>query len=153
MPKDKAREHIDQVLEKCGWKVQNHKSADLQAERGVALRNFPLSSGHGFVDYLLYIDGKAAGIIEAKKEGSPLVGVEAQAAKYGKGLPSVLPAYVRPFPFLYQSTGVETRFTNRLDPEPRSQQVFSFHRPGTLAEWLEGQASRRMTASATMWRL
>ena len=26
-----------------------------------------------------------------------------------------------PLPFLYESTGVETRFTNRLDPEPRSR--------------------------------
>ncbi|MGO9307366.1 MAG: DEAD/DEAH box helicase family protein [Candidatus Korobacteraceae bacterium] len=39
-------------------------------------------------------------------------------------------------PFLYQSTGVETRFTSLLDPEARSRQVFAFHRPETLAQWL-----------------
>jgi type I restriction enzyme R subunit len=137
-PEDKAREHIDQALEQSGWKVQDTKSANLQAGRGIALRNFPLASGHGFADYLLYIDGKAAGVIEAKKEGVTLTGVEVQAAKYSEGLPAALPAYLRPLPFLYQSTGVETRFTNGLDPEPRSRQVFSFHRPDTLAEWLEG---------------
>ena len=132
-PEDKAREHIDQALEQAGWRVQDYKSANLHAGRGVVLRNFPLVSGHGFADYLLYIDGKAAGVIEAKKEGFPLVGVEVQAEKYSKGLPADLPAHIRPLPFLYQSTGVETRFTNGLDPQPRSRPVFSFHRPETLA--------------------
>jgi type I restriction enzyme, R subunit len=139
-PEDKAREKIDQALEKAGWKVEDTKLAHVSGARGVALRNFPLASGHGFADYLLYIDGKAAGVIEAKKEGFPLTGVEIQAEKYSKGLPSSLPAHRRPLPFLYQSTGVETRFTNGLDPEPRSRHVFSFHRPGTLASWLPERA-------------
>ena len=132
-PEDHAREHIDQALGQAGWRVQDYKSANLHAGRGVVLRNFPLASGHGFADYLLYLDGKAAGVIEAKKEGFPLVGVEVQAEKYSKGLPTDLPAHIRPLPFLYQSTGVETRFTNGLDPQPRSRPVFSFHRPETLA--------------------
>ena len=132
-PEDQAREHIDQALEQAGWRVQDYKGANLHAGRGVVLRNFPLASGHGFADYLLYLDGKAAGVIEAKKEGFPLVGVEVQAEKYSKGLPTDLPAHIRPLPFLYQSTGVETRFTNGLDPQPRSRPVFSFHRPETLA--------------------
>jgi len=131
-PEDKAREKIDSALEKAGWKVQDTKAANLGAGRGVALRNFPLGS-FGFADYLLYVDGKAAGIIEAKREGVTLIGVEVQAEKYSKGLPSDLPAYIRPLPFLYQSTGGETRFTNGLDPQPRSRPVFSFHRPDTLA--------------------
>ena len=59
--------------------------------------------------------------------------------KYGAGLPDNLPAYVRPLPILYESTGVETRFTNRLDPQPRSRNVFSFHTPEALAEWLGAQ--------------
>ena len=107
-PEDLAREHIDQALEQAGWRVQDYKSANLHAGRGVVLRNFPLVSGHGFADYLLYVDGKAAGIIEAKKEGVTLIGVEVQAEKYSKGLLTDLPAYIRPLPFLYQSTGVET---------------------------------------------
>ncbi len=102
----------------------------------MVLRNFPLTSGYGFADYLLYVDGKAAGVIEAKREGVTLTGVEIQAERYSKGLPQDLPAITRPLPFLYQSTGVETRFTNGLDPQPRSRRVFSFHRPGALASWL-----------------
>ena len=74
-----------------------------------------LKSGHGAADYLLYGDQKAAGVIEAKPEGSTLTGVEVQSEKYSTGLPDNLPAHQRPLPFLYESTGAETQFTNRLD--------------------------------------
>ncbi len=77
-PEDHAREHIDQALEKAGWRVQDYKSANLHAGSGVVLRNFPLVSGHGFAGYLLYVDGRSAGVVEAKKEGFPLVGVEVE---------------------------------------------------------------------------
>ena len=106
-PEDKAREKIDQALQQAGWLIQDIREVNLHVGRGVAIRNFPLVSGHGFADYLLYIDGKAAGVVEAKKEGFPLVGVEVQAVKYSEGLPSTLPAYIHPLPFLYQSTGIE----------------------------------------------
>jgi type I restriction enzyme R subunit len=109
----------------------------VHAARGVALREFPLRRGHGFADYLLYVAGQAVGVAEAKREGSSLTGVEVQAARYSDGLPAPVPARVRPLPFLYLSTGTETRFTNGLDPEPRSRGAFSFHRPETLAAWLD----------------
>jgi type I restriction enzyme R subunit len=135
-PEDKARQKIDEMLINGGWVVQDYRQAQIHAGRGVVLRNFPLTSGHGFADYLLYVDGKAAGIVEAKKEGFTLTGVEVQSEKYSKGLPQDLPVTRRPLPFLYQSTGVETRFTNGLDPQPRSRPVFSFHRPETLAAFI-----------------
>src|SRR2546426_12088089 len=100
-PEDKAREKIDVALDKAGWKVQDYKDADLSAGRGAALRNFPLPSGFGFADYLLYVDGKAAGVVEAKKEGSKLTGAEDQSARYSNGLPHQRRAHIRPHPFLY----------------------------------------------------
>ena len=124
------------MLEQAGWAVQDASSINLYARNGVAVREFSLKPGHGGADYLLYVDGKAAGVVEAKPEGHSLTGVEIQSEKYGTGLPDNLPAHRRPLPFLYESTGVETRFTNGLDPQPRSRGVFSFHTPGTLAEWL-----------------
>ena len=135
-PEQQARVNIDRLLEQAGWAVQNRDAVNLYASKGVAVREFPLKTGHGTADYLLYVDAKAAGVIEAKPEGTTLTGVEVQFEKYGEGLPDNLPAYLRPLPFLYESTGVETQFTNRLDPEPRSRLVFSFYRPETLAEWL-----------------
>ncbi len=132
-----ARAQIDSLLKAAGWHVCDPKDANIAGHRGVAIREFPLKAGHGFADYLLYIDGRAAGVIEAKKQGVTLSGVEIQSDKYTQGLPDGLPAWRHPLPFAYQSTGTETRFTNGLDPEPRARNVFAFHRPETLAEWLE----------------
>jgi type I restriction enzyme R subunit len=135
-PEQQAREEIDRLLRAAGWAVQDVSAVDLHAARGVAIREFPLDAGHGTADYLLYLDGKAAGVVEAKKQGATLTGVEAQSARYAQGLPATLPAWRRPLPFLYESTGLETHFTNGLDPEPRARNAFAFHRPEMLAEWL-----------------
>ena len=148
-PEQEARVNIDRLLEQAGWSVQNADSINLYASSGVAVREFPLKSGHGTADYLLYVNQKAAGVVEAKPEGATLTGVEVQSEKYSTGLPDNLPAHQRPLPFLYGSTGAETQFTNRLDPEPRSRLVFSFHTPGTLAKWIgvsetPGTDTRRM---------
>ena len=132
-----AREKIDQLLTQAGWFVQDVKDTNIFAGKGVAIREFPLKQGHGFADYLLYVDGRAAGVIEAKKTGTTLTGVETQSDKYTKGLPDGLPAWSRPLPFCYESTGDETRFTNNLDPEPRSRQVFAFHKPDYIFEEAE----------------
>jgi type I restriction enzyme R subunit len=135
-PEQQAREEIDRLLTQAGWRVADLAEANIHASRGVALREFPLESGFGFADYLLYVDGKAAGVIEAKKAGTTLIGVESQSSRYGSGLPASLPAWRRPLPFLYESTGVETHFTNGLDPEPRARPTFAFHRPELLADCL-----------------
>src|SRR5258706_10786432 len=140
-PEEQARKNIDLMLTASGWTVSDQKDADISAHRGVAIRNFTLKPGHGFADYLLYVDGKAAGVIEAKKEGVTLTGVETQSERYTKGLPDRLPAWRKPLPFAYESTGVETRFTNGLDPSPRSRRVFAFHKPQTLAQLMENGAS------------
>ena len=139
-PENKAREEIDRLLTASGWAVQDVGALDLGAGRGVAVREFPLRKGHGTADYLLYVDRKAVGVVEAKKEGETLTGVEVQTEKYSTGLPETLKPPVRPLPFLYQSTGVETRFTNALDPEPVSRDLFAFHRPETLGGMLTPQS-------------
>ena len=146
-PEERARVNIDRLLAQAGWAVQDVAALNVPAARGVAVREFPLRPSHGTADYLLYVDGRAAGVVEAKLEGYTLTGVETQSEKYGAGLPDNLPAYVRPLPFLYESTGVETRFTNGLDPEPRSRPVFSFHTPEILAEWVGGSGSPSSTPS------
>ena len=137
-PEQLAREQIDQQLEAAGWILQDIGSLNLAAGRGIAVREVPLASGHGTADYILYVDRKALGVVEAKSEGTPLTGVEVQSERYSTGLPSMLPAWCRPLPFLYQSAGGETQFTNMLDPDPRSRRVFNFHRPETLICWALG---------------
>lgn len=132
----RARKEIDRQLAACGWLVQSRSDMNLYAGQGVAVREFIMATGHGRADYLLFVDGKAVGAIEAKPSGTPLAGVEPQSAKYAAGLPKELTALVSPLPFLYESTGDETMFTVGFDPEPRSRPVMTFHRPETFARWL-----------------
>ena len=120
-PEQKARLAIDQQLAAAGWQVQDYRQLDLSAGLGIAVREFPLTSGEA--DYLLYADGKAIGVVEAKPEGHTLKGIEPQSDKYVKGLPKGLPSHRLPLPFAYESTGSETQFTNILEPDARSRPV------------------------------
>lgn len=141
-PEQASRREIDADLEAAGWYVQDRGDLDLTAGRGIAVREFPMKYGFGHADYLLYVDRKAAGAIEAKAEGT-LTGVEAQTAKYGAGLPDNLPAHQRPLPFLFESNGSVSYFTNGLDPTPCSRKVFNFPRPETLADLVQQRAQLR----------
>src|SRR5512146_1784223 len=133
-PEQRARQTIDRLLEQAGWTVQDRKQLNLGVARGVAIREFSTLAGPA--DYLLVVDRQAVGVVEAKKAGETLTGVETQSAKYREGLPPGLPVARLPLPFAYESTGIETRFTNFLEPDARSRPVFAFHRPETLAAWL-----------------
>src|SRR6266571_2277400 len=135
-PEELAREKIDKLLADCGWILQNRSTINLSASRGIAIRE-ALLKDRDEVDYLLFVDGKAIGTVEAKPEGFTLTGVEEQSGKYGKGLLDIYPKWRDLLPFAYESTGIETQFTNQLDPSPKSRNVFAFHKPETLLEWLE----------------
>ena len=137
-PEQKARDHIDAQLKLAGWVIQSAKKIDFSAGQGLAVREYQTDVGPA--DYVLFVDKKAVGVIEAKKEdhGHKITEVEDQTAGYA----SAKLKWVNnqePLPFLYESTGIVTRFTNGCDPKPRSREVFNFHRPETLKEWL-GQA-------------
>jgi type I restriction enzyme R subunit len=129
-PEQKARQQIDRQLEQAGWVVQDYRQMNISAGLGVAVREFPLTTGDA--DYMLYADAKAIGVVEAKPEGHPLTGVEIQSKKYTEGLPKNLPHYHLPLPSAYESTGAKTQFTNALEPDARSREVFTFHRPEEL---------------------
>ncbi|NCF68775.1 MAG: DEAD/DEAH box helicase family protein, partial [Chloroflexi bacterium] len=137
-PEERARETIDELLDYAGWDVQDREAMNLfdPTLTGVAVREAHLKTG--FADYLLFVGGKALGVIEAKRAGTPLVGVELQSARYSVGLRPPMQAWLpdEPLPFLYESTGIETYFTNKLDPEPRSRPLFAFHKPETLQQWI-----------------
>src|SRR5581483_6687530 len=137
-PEALAREKIDKLLTECGWILQNRTTINLSAGRGIAIRE-ALLKDRDEVDYLLFVDGKAIGTVEAKPEGYTLTGVEEQSGKYGKGLLDIYPKWREPLPFAYESTGVETQFTKQLDPSPKSRNVFAFHRPETLLEWVQSE--------------
>jgi type I restriction enzyme R subunit len=135
MPEKRARENIDAMLTQAGWTLQDYKAVDLSAARGIALREVPLKAGR--CDYLLLVDRKPIGVVEAKKEGTTLSTVAFQSGFYAVNLPDFLAALTPgQLHFLYESTGVETFFRDERDPHSRSRQAFSFHRPETLAAWM-----------------
>ena len=134
-PEDRARQHIDQLLTKAGWTIQDRAQMNLGASQGVAVREYPMSSGP--TDYLLFVDKRAVGAIEAKPEGTTLSGVSEQTEKYLTGIPVTLPCHRKPLPFGYESTGVETFFRDLRDPNSRSRRVFAFHKPETLLQWIQ----------------
>lgn len=133
-PEQRARQQIDAQFVACGWLVQDFRQFDPTAGRGIALREVPLTTGP--CDYLLIVDRVPLGVTEAKQVGTTLSTVADQSARYAASLPDFLAAGLSgTLPFLYESTGVETFSRDERDPAPRSRQVFSFHRPETLAAW------------------
>lgn len=133
-PETEARRTIDALLEAAGWALQDRDAFDRHESLGVAVREFQLPAGP--CDYLLFIDGKAAGVIEAKKTGVTLSGVAEQSDKYMGSLPAHLARWHDMLIYDYESTGEETFFRNLRDPKPRSRRLFAFHQPETLRDWL-----------------
>lgn len=141
-PEQKARGNIDALLRQAGWSVQHNKKIDLNDGLGQAVREYQTDVGPA--DYVLFIDKKAVGVIEAKREdlGHKITDVGSQTEGYA----SARLKWVNnkePLPFLYESTGILTRFTDGRDPKPRSREVFNFHRPETLKEWIAQGTSLR----------
>lgn len=113
----------------------------LGAGLGVAVREYPLATGP--CDYLLFVDRKACGVIEAKPEGVTLSGVAEQASRYQHELPPHLAAWSDPLRFDYEASASELLFSDRVDPNQRSRYLFGFHRPETLHIWLKSASSLR----------
>ncbi len=146
-PEQIARDRIDQMLGQAGWVVQDKDKIDFGAGLGIAVREYQTDVGPA--DYVLFVDKIHVGVIEAKRAemGEKITTVETQTAGYAAAkLKWVKDS--RPLPFLYESTGEITRFTDTRDPKPRSREVFIFYRPETLRDWLEEGSSLRARLEA-----
>lgn len=146
-PEQIARDRIDEMLAEAGWCVQDNSSVDFQAGQGLAVREYPTDSGPA--DYVLFVDRNPIGVVEAKPRdwGHKITTVEEQSGRYAAAQLKWFEDN-EPLPLVYESTGVITRFTDGRDPKPRSREVFSFHRPETIAEWLGKPASLRARLQA-----
>ena len=140
-PEQIARDTIDSLLTACGWTVQKKNKINLHASVGVAVTEYITDAG--IADYILFVDQKPVGVIEAKKaeEGHRLTLVEEQSSEYAHSKLKYLNNDL--LPFVYESTGEVTRFTDYRDPKPRSRPVFAFHRPENFQEWLKEENSLR----------
>lgn len=141
-PEGKSRLIIDAKLEQSGWVIQDFAKVNLSASLGVAIREFPTSTGP--VDYALFIDGAPVGVVEAKRDdvGENITTVEQQFSRYANSTFKYVPGTPR-IRFAYEATGELTRFTDYADIKYRSRAVFSFHRPETLKAMLSQQNTIR----------
>ena len=132
---------IDGQLVEAGWLVQSRERMNRSAGLGVAVREFPTTSGP--VDYALFVGGTLCGVVEAKPEGTTLSGFSDQAARYMGGVPEHLVRREGQVRFEYVASGTEILFRDHADPAPRSRRVFFFHRPETLRRWLADPTTMR----------
>ena len=140
-PEQLARDIIDIELKRCGWTIQNKSTINLNASTGIAIREYQTDIGPA--DYVLFVNKQPVGIIEAKRaeEAVHLTMHEDQSEGYASAKLKYLNN--EKLPFVYESTGDVTRFTDFRDPKPRSRPVFTFHRPETFLEWSKQDASLR----------
>ncbi|OBW93507.1 DEAD/DEAH box helicase [Gallibacterium salpingitidis] len=104
-PEEKARVKIDQMFINAGWKVVDRKdySPNINAcaiREGLLKKNME-------ADYLLFLAGKAIGILEAKAEYIDVTSAKVceQAANYVVNVPKYYQSYSIPLPLIYQSNG------------------------------------------------
>lgn len=135
-PEEKARCVIDDKLRQSGWVVQDLQRLNLSVSLGVAVREFPTSTGE--VDYALFVDGKPVGVVEAKREetGQSITDVEVQSGRYANSRFKWVKNDYR-IRFAYEATDKLIRFTDYKDVKYCSRTVFSFHRPETLFDLLQ----------------
>ncbi len=140
-PEQLARDNIDKQLIACGWTIQKKSSINLAAAVGIAICEYQTNAGPA--DYILFVNKKPVGLIEAKREeeGVRLTMHEEQSAEYA----TAKLKYINndALPFVYESTGELTRFTDYRDPKPPSRPVFTFHRRQTFEVWFRGTKTLR----------
>ena len=138
MLEGETREEIDAKLEAAGWVIQDKTKLNLYQSLGIAVREFDTDTGPA--DYMLFVAGKACGVIEAKREGAALGHVAEQSGRYATSGTKHIQRWAandEPLPFLYEATNHEIRFRDERDPKPKSRNLFHFHKPETLKDWLE----------------
>lgn len=129
-PENETRAEIDKKLELAGWIIQDKKRINLFESLGVAVREMDTDSGPA--DYMLFIDGKACGILEAKREGTNLGDVVQQSHRYVVSHTKHTERWMENLPFTYEATNHEIRFCDWRDAYARSRNIFHFHQPETL---------------------
>ncbi|AAP78015.1 type I restriction endonuclease subunit R [Helicobacter hepaticus] len=145
-PEQKAREEIDKLLSLAGFELRDFKDYALgdstpNAARNLAIKEFILKNGTR-ADYILFVAGKACGVIEAKKISLSLSGAENQAKNYAYTLPAHIPSFQGMLPFVYVSNASEIYFTDLREPNPRARRIFAFHTPKELLEKLNSDSLR-----------
>ena len=145
-PELEARIDIDKLLQNAGWLVLDKNQFDITANGGnVIVREFTMQDGKP-CDYLIFVNSKACGIIEAKKAGISLSGVENQSQNYALNLPNFVRRHGEanePLRFVFETNANEIYFTDLQDKDARSRRIFAFFKPNFLLELLNQKNTLR----------
>ena len=135
-PEEKARQKIDQWFAEAGWKVINREDYE-PTSTAVAIRE-GLLKGNLEADYFLFINGKAVGVLEAKREDIDALSdkVCAQAALYAKSVPHIYQTYQNPLPFIFTSNGKNLYFCDFRKQEQSFKQIMAIPTPYDLVKQL-----------------
>lgn len=135
-PEEKARQKIDQWFAEAGWKVINREDYEPTCT-AVAIRE-GLLKGNLEADYFLFINGKAVGVLEAKREDIDALSdkVCEQAVLYAKSVPHIYQAYQKPLPFIFTSNGKELYFCDFREQEQGFKQIIAIPTPYELVKQL-----------------
>ena len=135
-PEEKARQKIDQWFAEAGWKVINREDYEPTCT-AVAIRE-GLLKGNLEADYFLFINGKAVGVLEAKREDIDALSdkVCEQAVLYAKSVPHIYQAYQKLLPFIFTSNGKELYFCDFREQEQGFKQIIAIPTPYELVKQL-----------------
>ena len=135
-PEEKARIKIDQWFADAGWKVINRDDYEPTCT-AVAIRE-GLLKGNLEADYFLFINGKAVGVLEAKREETDAFASKVceQAALYAKSVPNIYQTYQNPLPFIFTSNGKELYFCDFREKDSNFKQILSIPTPRELVKEL-----------------
>lgn len=135
-PEEKARQKIDQWFAEAGWKVINREDYE-PTSTAVAIRE-GLLKGNLEADYFLFINGKAVGVLEAKREDIDALSdkVCAQAALCAKSVPHIYQTYQNPLPFIFTSNGKDLYFCDFRKQEQSFKQIMAIPTPYDLVKQL-----------------
>jgi hypothetical protein len=141
-----TRKQIDEKLLAAGWLVQDKTHINLMAAVGVAVRELPTNKGPA--DYMLFLDGKACGIIESKREGASRSHVAEQSPCYAASNIKHIQrwsANSAPLLFRFEAINHVIRCRDERDPAPRSRNGFHVHKPETIKERRQKWETRQFT--------
>lgn len=135
-PEEKARAKIDQWFNDAGWQAINRDQYS-PASTAVAIRE-GLLKGNLEADYFLFINGKAVGALEAKREEIDVSSerVSEQVETYARSVPEYYQAYEKPLPLLYKSNGKVVLFKDNRDKNSDYQEINRLHTPREVVKML-----------------
>lgn len=135
-PEEKARIKIDQWFADAGWKVVDREDYEPTCT-AVAIRE-GLLKGNLEADYFLFINGKAVGVLEAKRENIDAFSnkVCEQAALYARSVPNIYQTYRKPLPFIFTSNGKDIYFCDFREQNIYFKQIMSIPTPHELVKKL-----------------